>query len=167
MQLLNEYAREIMTSQVNPGYLDLRVRGRRINAEVATTTETRNRGLMHRDSLDENGGMLFVFPDTDYRSFWMESTYIPLSIAYLTEAGTIINIERMHPHNRASIRSSAPAKYALEVNAGWFKKNGIRPGDSVDGLPNFTEAVIREAIVLSNESTLREYVKTLLTEQSR
>jgi uncharacterized membrane protein (UPF0127 family) len=152
MRLLGEYTREIMTSQVNPGYLDLSIRGRRINAEVATTTETRNRGLMHRDSLDENGGMLFVFPDTDYRSFWMESTYIPLSIAYLTEAGTIINIERMHPHNRTSVRSSAPAKYALEVNAGWFKKNRIRPGDTVDGLPNFTEATIREAIVLLEDA---------------
>jgi len=154
MQLLNEYAREIMTSQVDSGCIDLRVRGFKVNAELATTTEARNRGLMHRQSMNEDDGMLFVFPDTDYRSFWMENTFIPLSIAYLTEAGKIINIERMHPFNRTSVRSTEPAKYALEMNAGWFKKRGVQVGDVVSGISSM------------NESMLREYVRTLLIEQS-
>jgi uncharacterized membrane protein (UPF0127 family) len=144
MKLLREYAREIMTSQVDPGNVDLHICGRKISVELATTNETRNRGLMHRHSLDADSGMLFVFPNIDYRSFWMENTYIPLSIAYLTEAGQIINIERMHPFNRASVKSRAPAKYALETNSGWFKKNGISAGDCVEGLPSFAETVIRE-----------------------
>ena len=144
MKLLREYAREIMTSQVDPGNADLYIGGRKISVELATTNETRNRGLMHRNSLAADSGMLFVFPNSDYRSFWMENTYIPLSIAYLTEAGRIINIERMHPFNRTSVRSREPAKYALEANAGWFKKNGIQAGDCVEGLPDFAETGIRE-----------------------
>ena len=88
MKLLKEYAREIMTSQVDPGHVDLYICGKTINVELATTNETRNRGLMHRHSLGTDDGMLFVFPDNDYRSFWMENTYIPLSIAYLTEVRT-------------------------------------------------------------------------------
>ena len=153
MKLLKEYAREIMTSQVDPGHVDLYICGKTINVELATTNETRNRGLMHRHSLGTDDGMLFVFPDSDYRSFWMENTYIPLSIAYLTESGRIINIERMHPHNRASVKSQAPAKYALETNTGWFRKNGIRVGDIVEGLPNFAETVIRE------QASLRQMVQ--------
>ena len=153
MKLLREYAREIMTSQVDPGNADLYIGGRKISVELATTNETRNRGLMHRNSLAANSGMLFVFPNSDYRSFWMENTYIPLSIAYLTETGRIINIENMHPFNRAPVRSSAPAKYALEVNAGWFKKSGTRVGDCVEGLPNFAETVIRE------QASLRQMVQ--------
>ena len=152
MKLLREYAREIMTSQVDPGNVDLYICAKKISVELATTNETRNRGLMHRHSLGTDDGMLFVFPDNDYRSFWMENTYIPLSIAYLTEVGRIINIERMHPFNRASVKSKAPAKYALETNAGWFKKNGIRVGDCVEGLPNFAETVIRE------QASLRQMV---------
>ena len=144
MKLLREYAREIMTSQVDPGNADLFIRGKKINVELATTNETRNRGLMHRQTLGQDDGMLFVFPDSAIRSFWMENTYIHLSIAKLTEAGRIINIERMHPFNRTSVLSKGPAKYALETNAGWFRKNGIRPGDCVEGLPNFAETVIRE-----------------------
>jgi uncharacterized membrane protein (UPF0127 family) len=153
MNLLREYAREIMTSQHDPGNVDLYICGEKINVELATTNETRNRGLMHREALGIDSGMLFVFPDSDYRSFWMENTYIPLSIAYLTESGRIINIENMHPFNRAGVRSSAPAKYALEVNAGWFKKNGIRKDDCVEGLPNFAETVIRE------QASLRQMVQ--------
>jgi len=153
MKLLREYAREIMTSQVDPGNVDLYICAKKISVELATTNETRNRGLMYRHSLGADDGMLFVFPDNDYRSFWMENTYIPLSIAYLTEAGTIINIERMYPHNRTSVKSRAPAKYALETNADWFKKNGIQVGDCVEGLPNFTETVIRE------QASLRQMVQ--------
>ena len=96
--------------------------------------------------------MLFMFPDVDYRSFWMKDTAIPLSIAYLSESGVIINIERMMPFSHISIQSTSPAAYALEVNAGWFDKRGITFGDKVAGIPSSE---------IMTEHMLRKYVRTL------
>lgn len=117
-----------------PMFVSLLSNGIDIVAEVADSPETRTRGLMCRLSLKENAGMLFVFSESQERSFWMKETYIPLSIAYLNEAGVILNIENMAPLNLASVRSSGRAMYALEMNEGWFEKHGIRAGDMVTGL---------------------------------
>ena len=104
-----------------------------IDAEVASTPLKRSLGLMYRDSLGPDQGMLFCFPDCEPRSFWMKNTDIPLSIAYADDAGVITNIEDMHPHDLKSARSSAPATYALEMVQGWFEKNGVAPGDKIGG----------------------------------
>ena len=90
---------------------------------------------MFRESLSYNAGMLFMFPDSGPRSFWMKNTYIPLSIAYLNESGRILNIECMTPHNLSSVPSNGNAKYALEMNQGWFQDNNIIIGDKVLGIP--------------------------------
>lgn len=114
--------------------IPLTIAGHALTAEVAATTETRTQGLMHRRMLPENRGMLFVFRELGSHAMWMMNTYIPLSVAFLDESGRIINISDMQPHTRDSHGASQPAKYALEMNQGWFAKRGIKPGAKVEGL---------------------------------
>ena len=102
-----------------------------LHIEEADSPLKRSLGLMYRKSLDQDSGMLFIFPDSNMRSFWMKDTHIPLSIAYIDRKGIIINIEDMKPLEVASVKSSGPCKYALEVNQGWFEKNGISVGDKI------------------------------------
>ena len=109
--------------------------GKDIEAEVADTEASRNLGLMFRKDLSCDAGMIFVFPDESPRSFWMKNTIIPLSIAFIDSRGVIINIENLYPGDMNSKHSAGPAKYALEMNAGWFHKNGVFPGSVVKNLP--------------------------------
>ncbi|MGH8662462.1 MAG: DUF192 domain-containing protein [Burkholderiales bacterium] len=110
------------------------VSGHQITVEVAATHETRSQGLMHRRILPENRGMLFVFRATGNHAMWMMNTYVPLSVAFLDERGTIINIEDMKPHTQDTHAAARPAKFALEANQGWFARRGIKPGAKVEGL---------------------------------
>lgn len=112
----------------------LTVGGHKLTAEVAYTDADRAQGLMHRRMLPENRGMLFVFPEIAFHGMWMMNTYIPLSVAFLDQNGVIINIADMAPHTRDAHAATKPAKYALEANLGWFRKNGIKPGAKVEGL---------------------------------
>lgn len=105
-----------------------------LTAEVANTDATRSTGLMHRRMLPENRGMLFVFPDIAMHGMWMMNTHLPLSVAFLDRDGTIINIADMMPHTQETHSAARPAKYALEMNQGWFRKRGIKAGDRVEGL---------------------------------
>ena len=116
--------------------LPLEIKGHKLIAEVAATDATRSTGLMHRRMLPDNRGMLFVFSRAEPQSFWMMNTYVPLSIAFIDEAGTIINIEDMKPLTTNPHPSAKPAKYALEMNRGWFAKRGIKAGARIDGLKN-------------------------------
>ena len=100
--------------------------------EIAVTEEERARGLMYRESLPPDHGMLFVFPDSSPRSFWMKNTAIPLSIAYINANGVILEIYDMEPHSLETVRSRYSAKYALEVNRGRFKEVGVSVGDRID-----------------------------------
>lgn len=105
--------------------------GRKVKArvEIADTYQKRQHGLMFRRSLDKNSGMLFMFPYSRHRSFWMKNTYLPLSIAYINEKGIIIRILQMKPLDTSvTYDSKGPARYALEMNQGWFKKNRIKRG---------------------------------------
>ena len=99
--------------------------------EVAVTEEERALGLMYREFLPENGGMLFIFEDEDYLSFWMKNTMIPLSIAFINSDGVIVDIQDMEPFTTTPHVSKKPARFALEVNQGWFKKHGVKVGDRV------------------------------------
>src|SRR5687768_6155466 len=108
----------------------------KLTAEVANTDATRSTGLMHRRMLPENRGMLFVFTDVAIHGMWMMNTHVPLSVAFLDTKGVIINIADMTPHTQDSHSAARPAKYALEMNQGWFRKRGIKPGDRVEGLEN-------------------------------
>lgn len=105
-----------------------------IKAEVASTYGTRMQGLMQREKMAPNEGMLFVFPDRDRQCMWMKNTLLPLSVAFMDDAGTILNVEDMKPQTEDSHCSAKPARYALEMNLGWFKSKNIKPGTKVVGL---------------------------------
>ena len=108
--------------------------GHKATAEVANTDAQRSTGLMHRRMLPENRGMLFVFPDVAMHGMWMMNTYVPLSVAFLDREGRIINVEDMQPQTQNTHSAAKPAKYALEMNLGWFAKRGIKPGTKVEGI---------------------------------
>ena len=107
------------------------IRDKTLTVEIADTSEKRMTGLMYRKSLGENEGMLFIFPEEEIHSFWMKNTLIPLSIAFIKEDGTILQIEDMEPETETTHPSKFPVKYALEVNKGWFKENNITSGDKI------------------------------------
>jgi len=107
----------------------------RIHAEVADSPETLQKGLMFRKELPEPNGMLFLFPSRGTQCMWMRNTLVPLSVAFLHDDGTIVNIEDMAPQTEDSHCSGEPVRAALEMNVGWFEKRGIRPGMKVRGLP--------------------------------
>jgi uncharacterized membrane protein (UPF0127 family) len=99
--------------------------------EVARTDAQHERGLMHRHSLGSREGMLFVF-DADQRlAFWMKDTLVPLSIAFLSSEGRILQIEDMEPLSHRIIRSRLSARYALELPRGAFAEVGAAEGDPV------------------------------------
>ncbi len=100
--------------------------------EVADSPAERQQGLMYRRTLESDRGMLFIFEDSDFRSFWMKNTYIDLSIAYIDEQWRIIDILDMYALDESSVPSSRPAKYALELNRGAFERHGVFEGDRLD-----------------------------------
>ena len=106
--------------------------GVQITVEIADTQQLRQLGLMNRDSLPENHGMLFVYPDEQLRSFWMRNTRIPLDIAFIDRNLTIVNIEQMEPQTDENTFSVSPAQYALEMDLGWFEANGVGVGDRLE-----------------------------------
>lgn len=106
----------------------------RIDAEVAFDDQNRQTGLMHRRSMAQHQGMLFVFPAVATHCMWMRNTLIPLSVAFLDEQGQIINIEDMKPQTEDNHCAARPARYALEMNLGWFASKGIKPGARLGGI---------------------------------
>ncbi|MFW6215097.1 MAG: DUF192 domain-containing protein [Alkalispirochaetaceae bacterium] len=110
---------------------ELRLRDRTLEVELADTPEARSRGLMFRESLGEDKGMLFVFREDRRRSFWMKDTLIPLSIAYISSEWIILEIYDMEPRSLDAVPSRNPVRYALEVNQGYFEEAGITPGSRV------------------------------------
>ncbi|MEI2414987.1 DUF192 domain-containing protein [Orrella sp. JC864] len=107
----------------------------RIQAEVADREETRRTGLMFRQSLAPNHGMLFVFERASTQCFWMRNTLVPLSIAFLADDGMVVNIADMAPLTENSHCSAQPVRFALEMEQGWFEQRGIKAGMRLRGLP--------------------------------
>lgn len=94
---------------------------------------------MYRRWLAPDSGMLFVFGEDAIRSFWMKNTYLPLSIAFITSSGIITDIFEMSPEDTLTrYQSSVPVRFALEMNAGWFHRHGIKPRDTVQGLASLS-----------------------------
>lgn len=106
----------------------------RIEAEVVNTQETRMRGLMVRKSMPMQRGMLFVFDADARHCMWMKNTLLPLSVAFLDAEGRILNVEEMKPQTEDNHCAAKPARYALEMNAGWFKSRGFGPGVTLKGI---------------------------------
>ncbi|MDX5363415.1 MAG: DUF192 domain-containing protein [Pseudazoarcus pumilus] len=112
----------------------------RITAEMANTPKHRETGLMHRESMGENRGMVFVFEFDATHCMWMRNTLIPLSVAFLDGDGKVINIEDMAPQTETTHCAKRPARYALEMNQGWFAQRGIVAGDLIGGVAKLRPA---------------------------
>ena len=106
-----------------------------INAELASTPEQREIGLMFRPAMAANDGMLFVFERPSQQCFWMKNTLIPLSIAFLGDDGSVVNLDDMKPQTLDGHCSAKPVRFVLEMNEGWFAKRGIKPGFKLAGKP--------------------------------
>jgi uncharacterized protein len=106
-----------------------------IQAEVAQTPDERATGLMFRKTMGPGDGMLFAFEEPATQCFWMKNTLLPLSIAFVTDDGTIVNIDDMKPQTLESHCSVKPVRFVLEMNQGWFAKRGIKAGAKLQGAP--------------------------------
>jgi uncharacterized membrane protein (UPF0127 family) len=104
----------------------------RVLVEVVSSPRERARGLMYRQHLPVDAGMLFLFENESIQSFWMKNTLIPLDIAYLDGDLRIVDIQQMEPRTTETHPSAAPAQYALEMNVGWFERNSVTIGDRIE-----------------------------------
>jgi uncharacterized membrane protein (UPF0127 family) len=118
----------------------LKIRGQTARAEIANTPQSRERGLMQREHLCANCGMLFVFEKAERHAFWMKNTPLPLSIAFISADGRVLNTAEMQPYTTDTHHAQGDALYALEMNRNWFARHGIRPGDKVLGLERAPKA---------------------------
>ena len=116
--------------------IKLQVETQAITAEVAADDTSRSRGLMFRESLPRNHGMLFVFQEASQYCFWMKNTPLPLTIAFINARGEVINLADMEPFALDTHCALAPAKYALEMEQGWFKRHQLGAGSKLRGLPS-------------------------------
>jgi len=115
--------------------LNIQAGAHSLQVEVAATPQQRQIGLMERKSLADDAGMLFVFEHKDVHCFWMKNTLIPLSIAFLADDGSIVNIADMQPQTLDFHCAYKPVRYALEVKQGGFQRRGIEAGSRVTGGP--------------------------------
>jgi len=104
-----------------------------IHAQVAQTPEQMMTGLMYRREMPQQEGMIFVYPQPGQHCFWMKNTLLPLTIAFLADDGTIVNLADMQPQTLDSHCAAKPVRYALEMNLGWFAKRGITAGFKLTG----------------------------------
>lgn len=124
------------TAQPELPVVTLRIGSTSIKAEVADDDAERSAGLMFRESLATDSGMLFVMPSTGPASFWMKNTLVALSIAFLDENGTILELHDLQPKSEKIVKSTfSRIAYALEMPQGWFSRKNIWPGERVSGLP--------------------------------
>ena len=116
------------------GHAELAAGMHLIQAEVAADDGARQQGLMFREKMGANNGMVFVFDQPNKQCMWMKNTLLPLSVAFIDAQGKIVNIEDMQPQTLDSHCSNGDVKYALEMNLGWFKQKHVKPGTVIDGL---------------------------------
>ena len=106
-----------------------------LNVEVARSPQEHSIGLMFRKSMPTNDGMLFIFERPGQQCFWMKNTLLPLSVAFISDDGSIANIDEMEPQTLDSHCSTKEVRYVLEMNSGWFAKRGIKAGTKIQGQP--------------------------------
>ncbi|NNF29492.1 MAG: DUF192 domain-containing protein [Gemmatimonadetes bacterium] len=114
-----------------PGYAWVIFETDTVRAEVASTPEAREQGLMGRLEVPSGTGMLFVFPETELRSFWMKDTFVSLDIAFINESFEVVDIQQMEAEDTNLTDAAAPSAFALEVLQGWMAEHGIEVGDRV------------------------------------
>lgn len=135
LALLAALAVHAQEPQMNLPRVKLTAGMHQIDAQVAARPDERMTGLMHRKEMPQHEGMLFVFEQASQQCFWMKNTLLPLSIAFVADDGTIVNIDEMAPQTLDSHCSAKPVRYVLEMNKGWFARKGIKPGTRLSGPP--------------------------------
>jgi uncharacterized membrane protein (UPF0127 family) len=130
------FATEPAAKDTNPVLpaMALKVGSQSVKVEIAATEEARQKGLMFREKLARNEGMLFVFSEIGYHAMWMRNTPLPLAVAFIDGSGKILSIHEMQPHTEITHQAAGPARYALEMTGGWFKANKVNVGDLIRGL---------------------------------
>ncbi len=111
-----------------------------IHAELAATESARVLGLMYRDQLAPNHGMLFVFDERAPHCMWMRNTPLALSVAFLDDDGSIANVEEMKPATDTTHCARHPVRYALEMEAQWFSRHGLQAGGRLQGISGVAPA---------------------------
>lgn len=106
-----------------------------LEVQVAQTPEQQATGLMFRKTMGTNEGMLFVFEEPRQQCFWMKNTLLPLSVAFIGDDGTVVNLDDMKPQSLDSHCSTRPVRFVLEMNVGWFDKRGVKAGSRFAGEP--------------------------------
>jgi len=122
----------ISCSKKEESKINLSINGRPLAVEIARTKAQREKGLMYRDEIGENEGMLFIFKKDQILSFWMKDTKIPLSIAFIDKKGKVIDMFDMEPYSLVPVRSSKLCKYAIEVNRDFYRSCNLNIGDRID-----------------------------------
>lgn len=112
----------------------LTINGNQLYCEIADTPDKRSNGLMRRDSMATDRGMLFIYQEEDIRNFHMANVKIPLSIAFVDRNGVIVHMAEMILDHTTTYSSEKPAMYAVEANKGWFSERQIKVGDKIEGL---------------------------------
>lgn len=114
--------------------IELQAGMHRVQAQLALSDDERATGLMHVREMPQHEGMLFVFEQAGQQCFWMRNTLLPLAIAFLRDDGSIVNIAEMKAlDDKTNHCSAEPVRFALEMNAGWFAKRGMKPGSKLSG----------------------------------
>lgn len=109
----------------------VQLNGHRFLLEVADTVASRQRGLMFRRTVPQDGGMLFIFDQSDVLTFWMRNTYVPLDVLFLDDAHKILSIKQMQPLDETIVSSELPARYAIELNQGTAASLNLKIGDMI------------------------------------
>jgi|LakMenEpi03Aug12_release.lakeMendotaPanAssembly.Ray.scaffolds.fasta_scaffold714089_2 uncharacterized membrane protein (UPF0127 family) len=134
MNLLRRVIREMFET---PSRAVIHIDGFPLEVEIAADPDSRSRGLMHRDHLNDDEGMLFCFDQPEESAFWMRNTGLPLSIAFISSDGVVCQIEDLSPHSESRVVSRVPCLWAIETNRGWFSSRRVRVGSIVSGLQSF------------------------------
>jgi uncharacterized membrane protein (UPF0127 family) len=132
---LAAFAAVAQEAQTTLPRVKLRAGMHNIEAQVAAAPEERMTGLMYRKEMPQHEGMLFIFDQPSMQCFWMKNTLLPLSVAFVADDGTIVNIDEMAPQTLDSHCSTKPVRYVLEMNKGWFARKGVKAGAKLEGPP--------------------------------
>jgi uncharacterized protein len=117
--------------QSNLPVVDMKIGRRLFRLEIADTPATMEKGLMQRDSMPSDHGMIFVFPRESMQAFWMKNTRIPLDILFLDTSGKVVSIHQMQPYDENTTSSDFPARFAIELNQGAAAKAEVKVGDTI------------------------------------
>ncbi|WP_165923012.1 DUF192 domain-containing protein [Sulfurirhabdus autotrophica] len=117
--------------------MTLRMGNNFLQLDVARDGTDIHKGLMHRQALAKNSGMLFVLPQATQHCFWMKNTLIPLSIAFINHRGYVMQIDDMQPNSKQQYCTGESSRFAIEVNQGVFQVMAVKKGTRITGLPIF------------------------------